>query len=69
MYNKAKRCQRCGAYYEENYYAIYSHNEIAYDVTGITFINKKSGTPISETIDLCDHCINSLLEFLNKKEV
>ena len=64
---KAMRCDRCGKYYDKNTVRINVldlHRTIV--TTGVGFLDI-DGTAFNGR-DLCDNCINALVEFLKPVE-
>lgn len=60
----AKRCDRCGKYYDENYHDRY--------IMGHTIIQLRLATELPNNYrpyDLCDCCFDDLYDFLGIKEV
>ena len=60
----AKKCDRCGKYYDENYHDRY--------VFGNTITHIKLSTDFSDhnykKLDLCDDCFDELYKFLGIEE-
>lgn len=59
--SRAKKCDRCGAFYEENARIKVKHN-------GETFIDGLYTTTSNgftyKSYDLCDECVDDLMHFL-----
>ena len=58
----AKKCDRCGAFYEENK----NHKSYTRNIVGVHL--RYQDTNIAR-YDLCDECVKELLYFLSREEL
>ena len=58
----AKKCDRCGKYYDDNKQYPASHNGFKSYIDGMAFTTKNGS--LGQTYDLCDECITLLKEWL-----
>lgn len=58
----AKKCDRCGKYYDDNQQYPGSHNGYKSIIDGMSFTMKNGS--LEQTYDLCDDCITLLKEWL-----
>lgn len=63
---QAKKCDRCGAFYENNTRYPVSIRSCKTAIDGITFSTRNDDTV--GYMDLCDDCITELKAFLGCKE-
>lgn len=59
----AKRCDRCGGYYDCNKVRMNRNNAIFRYITLWTH-----NSPMSEEYDLCDNCAKKLIDWLNNEK-
>lgn len=65
--SKAKKCDRCGKFYEKNVVMESKGSAIGSTIGGIKTVTKDGTT--DEHFDLCDDCVKSLFKWKGKPEV
>lgn len=65
--SKAKKCDRCGKFYEKNVVMKSKCSVIGSTIGGINTATKEGKT--DEHFDLCDDCVKSLFKWKGKPEV
>lgn len=65
--SKAKKCYRCGKFYEKNVVIESKGSAFGDTIGGIKTVTKEGRT--DEDFDLCDDCVKSLYEWKGKPEV
>lgn len=58
----AKKCDRCGAYYEKNESMKVSHNGVKTVIDSVCTYTKTGY--IYKDYDLCDNCVNDFINFI-----
>lgn len=57
---QAKKCDRCGKFYTEN------ENKYIRCCNSVDRVSVCASGNVYDTYDLCDDCVNQLMEFLNE---
>lgn len=65
--SKAKKCDRCGKFYENNVVMESKGSVLGNTIGGIKTVTKEGRT--DEGFDLCDDCVKSLFKWKGKPEV
>lgn len=62
----AKKCDRCGVYYDDN--AVHKPKTMSkeYHIGVIKTAIAEGMTPVDEAFDLCDGCIELFFQFMNE---
>ena len=60
----AMRCDRCGKYYDKNHKVV-EHEGKRIHLKGMAFVNGECGRYYAIHKDLCDDCLDLLVEFFN----